>query len=108
MKTEKIELNKIYEGFYFFSYQPRWDVFIVSSQKRKTDAFLKRVVDALLSRGIEVLKPECRCYSFQELMPATYEARMSERWGLYHNIIGSNFGYGDFEKNRHCEIIFIN
>lgn len=105
MKT--VELNKVYEGFYFFSYTPRWDVFIVTSQKKKTEKFLRRVVEELQSRGIVVLVPECRCYSFQELRPATYEAKVSEKWGLYHNIIGSNFSYGDFEKNRHCEVIFL-
>lgn len=103
----QVELNKIYEGFYFFSYTPRWDVFIVTSQKKKTEKFLKRVVKELQSRGIVVLNPECRGYSFQELRPATYEAKVSEKWGLYHDIIGLNFGYGDFEKNRHCEVIFL-
>lgn len=103
----QVELNKIYEGFYFFSYTPRCDVFIVTSQKKKTEKFLRRAIAAMQERGFEVLVAECKCHSFYELRSATYEAKVSEKWGLYHDIIGSNFAYGDLEKNTHCEVIFL-
>lgn len=100
MKTIQEPVN----GWYF--YTPTVDYFFVTNQKRKSDKMMKAISQKLQEFGANYVCNIANIYSLSPyVQKATYEAKLSEIHGVMHSICGDIFGAGDFEKNKHCEVI---
>lgn len=100
-------ISKKYEGWYFST--PKVDYFFITDQKKKSDKMLSKMQTALLSLGAN--GGACNINSIYHLgayvRRAVYQKKYSIKWGLCHDILGDDFGAGDFESNKHCEIIVL-
>lgn len=103
------ELSKPINGWYYFTVKT--DYFFVTNQTRRSVKMLLNIARKLQSFGYypDVSTEDVAEYIDSRIMLGTYQAKESEQWGLCHcikNIDGHPaFSYGDFEKNKHCEII---
>lgn len=98
-------------GWYFFTQKN--DYFFVTNQVKRSIKLMMRIAryfyDLNLynckSKGVTV--EDLAVYLESRVFLATYEAKMSEKWGLCHCINYVNFDgcAGDFEVNKHCEIV---
>lgn len=98
-------------GWYFFTQKN--DYFFVTNQVKRSIKLMMRIAryfyDLNLynckSKGVTV--EDLAVYLESRVFLATYEAKMSEKWGLCHciNYVNIDGSAGDFEANRHCEIV---
>ena len=102
--------NKL-NGWYFFT--QKCDYFFVTNQTRRSTKLMMNIARHLYELDVYSAKTngatieDLADYLENRIYLATYEANMSEKWGLCHcikyvHLAGSA---GDFEKNKHCEII---
>ena len=92
----KIELGKVYTGWYF----PlgRNEVFVISNRIKKTDSFLSMILKKLEFPDNPDVRSELKYY----LLPANLEMKfcpanpdLNTQDKYYYNIFGKNFsGYG--------------
>lgn len=101
-------ISKKYEGWYLST--PKVDYFFITDQKKKSDKMLMKMQTVL--RNLQCECGACDINSLQHLgayvQRATYQRKYSIKWGLCHCINGDGFGAGDFESNKHCELIMLN
>lgn len=101
-------ISKKYEGWYLST--PKVDYFFFSNQSRKSKQLLMKIQTIL--RNLQCECGACDINSLQQLgayvQRATYQRKYSIKWGLCHCINGDGFGAGDFESNKHCELIMLN
>lgn len=88
----------------YYIYTPKVDYFFTTDIKNKSKNLLQKIANILndiLGRNISIEQVK---YNLQK---ATYRQKYINN-KLVHCIEGEGFSYGDFEENKHCEIISIN
>lgn len=88
----------------YYIYTPKVDYFFTTETKVKSKNLLQKIANILteiLGRNISIEQVK---YNLEK---ATYTNKYINN-KLVHCIEGEGFSYGDFEDNKHCEIISIN
>lgn len=88
----------------YYIYTSKVDYFFTTDIKIKSKNLLQKVANILteiLGRGISAEQVK---YNLEK---ATYRQKYINN-KLVHCIEGEGFSYGDFEENKHCEIINVN
>ena len=98
-------------GWYFFT--QKCDYFFVTNQARRSVKMMMKIARYLYDLNLFNCKTngatieDLADYLESRIYLATYESKMSEKWGLCHciNYVYLEGSAGDFEVNKHCEIV---